>query len=373
MTRPKKVEKTNGAAAAGLPPPTQPAAELAAELEAKHQSVREFYAARATDDAVVMVLRHTESGAAEFVAQGSPAAIDEQWIQAHYGGGKYVFRLRTAAGEYLAQSTVSIAAPAGDPAPSSPPGAEYDPMRLQVDLLREQLGRQQEMMLHLIDRPAAAGAPSSGGGNLLQLVQAVGALRELASPQTQITGVIDALSEGLKIGMKQNNPPGGANETKFESVLRIVDRIAEIVPRVMRPAGADAWGSTPTPGGAGASTAAQYPPSSPPPAGDPDAAKRAQLREMVEYIKRRGIGRNPGVWADWIIENLDAPSSAAVGELVAKPYDEITAYIGDPDLNREPFKGWFSELIAELKNGFAENDNATLNPDGAAGYGDRTK
>ena len=141
----------------------------------------------------------------------------------------------------------------------------------------------------------------------------------------------------------------------------------------MRPAGADAWGSTPTPGGAGANTAAQYPPSSPPPAGDPDAAKRAQLREMVEYIKRRGIGRNPGVWADWIIENLDAPSSAAVGELVAKPYDEITAYIGDPDLNREPFKGWFSELIAELKNGFAENDNATLNPDGAAGYGDRTK
>src|SRR5262245_16598084 len=220
--------------------------------------------------------------------------------------------------------------------------ASNDPMRLQVDLLREQLSRQQEMMLHLIDRPQPAAAAAGPGGSLLQLVQAVGALRELASPQSQIQGVIDALSEGMKIGMKQNAPASA--DDKFSSVLKIIDRVGEIVPRVMAAPAAPATAPGAAPAPAPAASA------------DTDAERKEMLKQMVGYLKARAVGRDPGVWADWIIENLDARTYSMLAALLQKPYDDIVAEIGDDELKREPFLTWFKNLVIELRNGFTNPD-----------------
>jgi hypothetical protein len=346
-------KKANGGAAAETVVPSSAPPPLAdnAELEANYQTIREFYNSRASDDAVVMILRHTESGHAEFVAQGSPAVIDEPWIQSRFGGGRYIFRLRTPEGEYLAQSTVFIAAPAATAANcvSSPAdGGTAAGANLQIDLLREQLARQQEMMLHLIDRPAPAAAPAGAGGNLLQVVQAVASLRELASPQSQIQGVIDALSEGLKLGMKQSTPPDTTD--RISSVLKIVDKVGEMLPRVIGPPGAP-----PPQGTSPVHAAPSSAPGTPSPAAAPDLQKE-MLGNAVRYLKTR-IGRDPGIWADWILENLDDPNWAPLAALIEKPFEEIAVYIGDDDLNREPYKSWFARLLAELKNGLTSSDS----------------
>src|SRR5262245_21242230 len=351
--------KTNGGASADetiVPSSAPPPLADDAELQQNYQTIREFYNSRASDDAVVMILRHTESGHAEFVAQGSPTVIDEPWIQTRFGGGRYIFRLRTPEGEYLAQSTVFIAAPSAlSMAGAGPPatGEGADGARLQIDLLREQLSRQQEMMLHLIDRPAPAAAPGGAGGNLLQLVQAVGALRELASPQSQVQGVIDALSEGLKLGMKQSTPPDAVD--KVSTVLKIVDKVGEMLPRVIGPPGAPPPQGSPV-------HAAPAPSGSPAPAAAPaEDMQKSMLQNAIRYLKTR-IGRDPGVWADWILENLDDPNWAPLATLIDKPFEEIAAYIGDDDLNREPYRSWFARLLGELKNGFSNPDT-----DGATG------
>ena len=85
----------------------------------------------------------------------------------------------------------------------------------------------------------------------------------------------------------------------------------------------------------------------PPPQQQPQGnAQEMALREAVEYLLTRAQrGSDPGFYADWIVENMEAETITAI---LGQPDPVAAAMMLDPRI--APFKQWFDDFIAELRN-----------------------
>jgi len=85
------------------------------------------------------------------------------------------------------------------------------------------------------------------------------------------------------------------------------------------------------------------------------------LRGTIGYLKTK-VSKDPALWADMIVDNLEESHWRMILELLEVPYDEIADRIGDPDLKREPYRSWFQKLLGELKN--ASQDSGAVDTGG---------
>lgn len=275
------------------------------------------------------------------ISNATPGALQET-----YGAGDFMIRMLDAKGRFLAGKSVVVEAP---PAGAGPALALASPIPGHFEMLQSQLARQQELIIHLIDSRKSEPAKN----DLVEVIEAVGTLRALAQPQNQMKELMTALTEGLKLGMSNNG--GSGSEDKLSGFLRVVEKFGEMLPRVMGRSAPAAPDPPPGPG--------MNPPA---PAPGPDRAQQSleQLRGVIGYLKTK-ISKDPDLWAEWIADNLEEAHWSTVAQLIEKPYDEISRSIGDPDLDREPFKSWFMDLIEALRERLSNNapiDTDTIGP-----------
>lgn len=84
----------------------------------------------------------------------------------------------------------------------------------------------------------------------------------------------------------------------------------------------------------------------------------AQMMYGIGYLKTRCLlGKDPGLWIEMLMDNMDQEHYASIVGLVDKTIDEIAA-LTDPSIAKLPFRSWFERVFQGVKNAIAERDKS---------------
>lgn len=325
--------------------------EYYAEDEPDPNSI-EAWKNRISQDAIIKVFRRDRfSGKMAYVGSTPPEYFSEEWLQTTHGPGDYQMQAflngryvkggaRTMTIGPLGKEPVeghptSNASTATAPAQSSAP----DLVAFQLETMREEMRLTREMLMESMKRDGN----STDVPGLLAAV--VNLARSMAPPApVNPLGNIDALLGLLKTGIEIGQT--GSVEPKEKGAMGWIKDLAPVVGEVLQgliPARANGGGAAPAPAG----TAVDKPAL---PAGQADPARAiAMLRSGISYLKTKAVQqKDPGIYVDFVSDNLDDPQWTPLFQLIAKPYDEIAAAI-DPDLLNPPYREWFTELFEGIK------------------------
>jgi hypothetical protein len=310
--------------------------------EAPQDELIRSFVERFGGDAVgrVVIYRVDPRGKREYLGSVAADVVDEDFLQRTYGGGRFYVRLVDDRGQYLQQMTCDIAELPGA-AQAAPPGAESDGARLQLDILREQVARQHEMILQLVT------SRNSGGGSINEIVAAVAELKKMSTnggpsdTEAAIKTTLDALRSGIQIAQNAQ----GQKDNK-EIWLDVVERGLALLPQVLSRLPL----STGRPGAA---------------AGEPNGARAADpnatrelLAQGLAYLKSKArAGKDPDLYIDLIVENLDEPQWLGLArELTAGGFDGLAAV--DPEISHAPYEVWFRRLYEGVKDALTADSGA---------------
>lgn len=266
------------------------------------------------------------------------------WLQKEYGEGRYALRFLNGSGQFLKQTSVCVG-----PAPKSaapPPevlSRSTDLSSLQVEVLREELKSQREILIRLIERE-----PNKGAGSVTELAGIIELVRGMVAPPsatTMISDMVNVLKTGIELGST-----GGKPET---SLLDLVKDGLQALPGVFAMLKSRS------------SSSAQQPLSLQTDApADPQARAVEMLRAGILYLKSRVRANHPvGHWIDSILLNLDDPNFSCFAQFINWPWQKFAEL--DPEIETPLYKPWFEQLFEGLKNALLERDN----PERGAGNG----
>lgn len=292
-------------------------------------------------------------------------SLDEEFLASEYGPGRYTISIRDDTGKPVGNKTLTIHERNPARAVPAPAGAD-EATRIQIEMLRDTLARQQDLLHRMLERPA-------GGGSMTEMI---GALAQLQAAQPKpadigsaLTAAIEAFSRGAEIGAMA----GTEGESKLGWLTLAKEVIAElprILPGLAARAGAprapalgpgmtgalqsSVGGST-----AGAPVLPPLPPaqmaaegavpSGPGEMPVMDASALALLRQGIDYLKRKCLGgKDPELWAEMLADSADeAPWTSVVSALSNWSYDDFARV--DPELQSEPYRTWFLTLYESLR------------------------
>lgn len=303
------------------------------------------------DAASVKVYRIEGSRMRVVASDVPPAMCTEGWLQLEHGEGTYQVRLVDSQGNYIKSKQIYVGPPGisqqleiarkraelkkisnGEVMPSSNGNNE-----LQLQLLREELNSQRQIMVELIRALAVKNESAQPSAtSVSELAQVLQLGREMSNPASQLGEIINVFKQGLEIGAS-----GGVPEKPMW--MTVVEEIGKVLPAIVKPAV--------KPSDIPAASAAEQIPVQ---AGE-DMSK-VLLRQGIAYLKGRAErGTDPGLWVDVIVQNLDEPQWKPFVALLEKPYEEIASI--DPDLSRPPYQQFFRAIYDGVKQALSETNN----------------
>lgn len=334
---------------------TIPPEEIAAEnipadskpqFEEDENSIPAFLK-RIGNDAIIKIFRKEFTGKIVFCGEVSPEYFSEAYIQKYHGAGDYSIKAMLG-GRYVIGGSRQISiAPAinqevndPDPLPTVMPpvfnSPSVDPSTLQMEMIREEMRMQRDLMMKIIEKSSSAPA--------IDLPNIIASLANVArmftppaitpvNPLANVESVMNLISKGIEIGQT------GSVEPKKEGVMGYIKDLAPVIGEVignLLPARAN---------GGGGSATVQSVPSRQVSEAPEIAQSRAMLAAGIAYLKRKALsGADVGLYIDFIGDNMSDPQWTPLVQMIHKPYDEVAGAL-DPELSQMPYRPWFESLF----------------------------
>jgi hypothetical protein len=262
--------------------------------------------------------------------------VDEVYIQSQVpSGGKFIAIEFNSLNEELARNNFVIE-------PKTLVRTTGEPSDVRSQMLMDELSFTRNMMLQLINGLVNKGSNGATGGTPLgELAQAMTMIHEI-SPKNN---PVDLIIKGMEIGSKS---VGGGGDWKAE----LVSAAKEVLPGAMQLL----------------NTSRQPQPQQ----GQPmiTTTPAAELQKGLTWIKGKIIaGMMPDLAVNWVILNAnESPYNQILATSIQGTIDNFIAL--DAEIANEPYRSWFENAIAMLKEWYAEQSNDTH--DNERGNGDGT-
>jgi len=320
-----------------------PPVETAPPITENDEELRSIAARIGTSAAKASINRMNPKNARwEHVRSIEPQLVDEDYIGENFGPGSYLVKFLDEKGVYVTGRRVEIgetnpSKPATvSPAGSLPPAG--NPYELQLQMLREDNARQHEMVMALINKNATQSTPG-----ILDLVKAVASIKEImpdaANPMRDMQSMIQTLMKGIELGQSQSSDP----DSKLAWV-KVVEHVIEKIPEVAEKLSKGKVG------------------------GVQQMDPQVMLKQGLNYLKGRArLGKDPELFVDFVVENIDDVQNQLLVRLVAAPFEEIVKL--DPEIGQSPLREWFMKLYEGLRDEL----RITSDSGGPAGNGDYPK
>lgn len=259
--------------------------------------------------------------------------VDEVYIQSQVpSGGKFLAIEYNSLNEELARNNFVIE-------PKTLVRVNGEPSDIRSQMLMDELSFTRNMMLQLINGLVnKGGAGATGGTPLGELASAMQMIHEI-SPKSN---PVDLIIKGMEIGSKS---VGGGADWKAE----LVSAAKEVLPGAMQLLNRQPQ---------------------PQPQGQPMIATTpaAELQKGLTWIKGKIIaGMAPELAVNWVILNAnESPYNQILATSIQGTIDNFIAI--DTEIANEPYRTWFENAIAMLKEWYAEQSNDTH--DNERGNGD---
>lgn len=327
----------------------------------QEEELNKFFSSFGVTSGRIKVYRLDSSGNWPFLGSAEPSVVTEEWIQEQFGGGKYQIKLYDAKADYVASKIIYIGGqPITAPAPGTPQPIQFrslpDTGNLQIDLLRSELAANREIVLKMIE--AFSHKNDNGSGSTFsEVAAAMATLEKVVRPQEKSPFAdVGQMFDLVKKAMEMGAAGAGGNGGK-ESWLGLAREVVGAIPAAIGAFKAEPMNNPPN---EGEPMKTQIPTGNNP-LGIPQALY-IQLRGGIEYLKNRcQLGKDPGLWVDMILDNLDQPMYAQMlGLIRSKTLDEVAA-LTDPEIATSAYREWFTQLW----KGITDAIQPATAPDGA--------
>lgn len=321
-------------------PEAEPANEADYVPTPEEEELVEFFRTIGSTANIVKIYKVVD-GTRAWCGQAEPSAITEDMILKRWGPGKYSLSALNN-GRFVpgGVKTITIYAPDNStiPAPLAPTDSPGE-----IALLRENLNRQHEMILKMMEQ-----------GNRRSDISEIAAVFEMvqrAAPKPpDMSAMLGPVMEILTKSMELAKDNAGGTDTKLEMFKLIANGVKDVLPQIT-----------------GALMARKDNGAAPAIVPEPATTPEQVLKQALTVLKDKAVkGKSVETIVDYIADNMEDPANRAmVFSLLNKPFEEIEAF--DPELRNEPYHTWFRRLYDELKGVFSGNSETEI--DGGPGGG----
>lgn len=279
----------------------------------------------------------SQDGEMAYCGKAEPAAVNEDYLFRHFGGGRYYLR-GTKNGKYItgAHKQITIYEPEANPAEitgfSAPEPKESTDT---LALLLAQMNRQHETVLELIK--------SQGNGQKTEMSDLI-SLAQIINNQNKgqdATAGLPAMVDLFKTVLETSRDLTGGEDPKMSWAkfgMQVLEKLPGTVGQIL---GAKGIPIRPDNGQGEA----------------PPEQVEAMLAQGIAWLKKKAEnGADPQFQANVILDNMDNPMYKAVAiQLSNMPFDDFGKI--DPEIIKPPLRAWFVECYNTLHQGLNYDDN----------------
>jgi hypothetical protein len=329
----------------GAPEPIVPIEISAQELTPEETEFSEYLSSLGPSTNIIKIHKFID-GSRKYCGRAEPAALireGEEYILRKWGGGRY-YLMSYLNNQYVHDGSRLIEI-------YESPEERQTPMKTSSSesmLLREEIQRQHEMVLRLLDGQKQTPQP---GPSLSDIIAALGSMRSFIPQPPDITKMLPGLVDFIKLAKETavgSESSGWAGT--IQSALTLLPSIMGGIASMKTNSGA------PSPAG-------QDPA---PRALNPEEAEKKLLSHAIEYLKTEAIsGMDPGLVVDWISNHMEQPIYRNMAVILLNRQFE-TLFQVDKDLEKEPLRSWFLKVYTDLRKVLID-DNPNSETEIAAG------
>lgn len=300
---------------------------------------------------LVKIYKITE-GRKAYCGQTEPGALNEDAILQKWGGGSY-YLIAFNNGRFVAGGTRRIEL-------YEPPADAFKNRMQQPDnnggnngqlmILQEQINRQHEMMLKLLE---AGQKPQMSMGDIVGMMRDMQAMAPKPPDMgAMIAPVLDLFGKTMDMARDSVGGESGKNSW-FGLASSAMEKLPLIVGQM-----AAARGGAPI----------QNPPETQPDAegGDMNFIQKRIVAGGISWLKEKAkAGKSIESIADFLLDNIDDRTfGPAAMSIINSPFEDIGKV--DPEILQEPLRTWFKSLYDELQRAINENNESSGGPGGGA-------
>jgi len=264
--------------------------------------------------------------------------IDEDFIQAQFGGGRYSGKIFVD-GMFRKAFTLNIADRIANPANGSGVGVAD----LQFRMMQEQINMLKELLLR-------------GNG---QQATPLGELASAMKTMHELNGggvgekAMDLFMKGLEVGR------AGGDKDSWPEIIK--ESLPLLEGFLMQRRAAQPQQQT-------TQQAAQPVTQSLPSKAGSDSQKE-KLRGVITYLKQKAtVGADPGFFVEWVGINCEqAEYQEVIRFILASEFSALTDI--DPEIGKPPLVKFFRDLYDGLRSSFGPEDSVEMDTGGAGGNG----
>jgi len=277
-------------------------------------------------------------GVRKYCGRVEPSIIKaegEEFILRHWGGGKY-YLMAFVNSRYMQDGSrlIEIYEPPEDKRILSPSVSETGESRL----LREEIQRQHEMVLRLLESQKGQQNQSP---SLHDIVGALASMKSLVPPAPGLDSVLPGLV-GLMKFAKEAVSDSSSKESSFGS---IVEGALKAIPMI--------FGGLQNMKGNGGQPATQENQ----PVLTQEQAEKQLLGQAIARLKQEAVaGLDPELCVAWISSHQDDAGYRNMAViLLNRQFESLFAV--DPDIEKEPLRSWFNRVYTELRKVFIDGNS----------------
>ncbi len=331
--------------------PNQADSEQEPVLTQAEQEVADYFDNLGASSNLVRIYKLV-NGESQYCGSAEPSIVSLEYILATYRGGKY--RLQACYnGKIIAggTKTVTVYEPPFDPTKATLNARVESNGSSEIGLLREQISRQQELIMQMI-----ANQNGRDTKDFSEMMRLALDMRPAAPDFTaMLPSVIDIFGKAMEMG-KDSNPSGDTKLEWFKFISGSLDKMLPVLQGMFMPKHNTAPGMAAVPG-------SNIPLKIPDQAEQLAQLGRAAIAEMKPYALKQS---DPELIAEWILENIDKDpryKNMAIA-LINQKFESLLVL--DPEIAQEPLKSWFRQVYDSLKEGTGQNESPS-DAEGKAG------
>lgn len=355
MARPRKTVEPAGPLdpppGAGPETPAPAAPQPAADPPpAEDANLMDFHA-RFPQAHFVVVRRFTSDRKWESLGSVPAEVLDDDYLVNEFGPGLYTIFIRDEQGRTISDNLrIRIGDRATRKAHTQAPpiGAELAPvpaLSLQVELLKSELERRDQMMLRLIDAIKGNAQPAAAPVTVMDLVNGMASLQKLQNNIPQMSFPEKLMDRAFTMATRGAAAPAAAESSDMLGFLKDVFEAVKpfIMPGAAQAAPAAAAAAAPA---AGAPVAAEASATN----GNGEETETVDITPWIETLKDHcRAGRDPATIAGFIQTQCaqSEQTAAVVEQLLAGDVSQVLQL--DPELQMPGYATWFTKLFEVLR------------------------
>jgi hypothetical protein len=277
-------------------------------------------------------------GRKAWCGDAEPGSVSEASILKKFGGGQY-YLTAFMNGRFVVGGSRRL--DIFEPPESLKAASNYQPSdgqsSPQILLLQEQINRQQDMILRMIEKNG------SQQPNMLEMMRAMAEMQgnnKQPDISALLTPVLDLFGKSMELA--KDSVAGSDSKMEWykiisDAVTKLPAVLASLAPRMMK--------------GASMPDATEL---------TPEQAAQEMLKQGISWLKAKAIaGKDAELQVELILDNLDDPRFKNLALLLMnQPFESFGAV--DPEIMKEPLRTWFKQVYDGLKEAIADENSSAV-------------